>query len=100
MRVPDISLMVQNMRHSTEQEPHRTRMFSLLDPSKFTLLNVNLAVPAALHAGVQANLAAWRDLIEIYQISPVELSVENKHFIGKLGNLYLYIGSPSIILVR
>lgn len=75
-------------------------MFSLLDPSKFTLLNVNLAVPAALHAGVQANLAAWRDLIEIYQISPVELSVENKHFIGKLGNLYLYIGSPSIILVR
>jgi hypothetical protein len=29
-----------------------------------------------------------------YQISPVELSVENKHFIDKLGN------SPSIILVR
>jgi hypothetical protein len=69
-------------------------MFSLLDPSKFMLLYVNFAVPAALHAGVQTNLAAWRDLIEIYQISPVEPSVEHKHFTDKLGS------SPSIILVR
>jgi 2-polyprenyl-6-methoxyphenol hydroxylase-like FAD-dependent oxidoreductase len=94
MRVPDILLTVRNMRHSAEQEPHRARMFSLLDPSKFTLFYVNATVPAALDAGVQANLAAWRDLLEIYQISPVDLSVEHKHFINKLGN------SPSIILVR
>ena len=87
MRVPDLSLMVRN-------KPHSARMFSLLDPSKFTLLYVNVAVPGALHAGVEANLAPRRDLIESYQISPVEASVEHKHFTDKLGN------SPSIILVR
>jgi hypothetical protein len=94
MRVPDISLMVRNKPQSAEQEPHSARMFSLLDPSKFTLLYVNVAVPGALHAGVEANLAPWRDLIESYQISPVEASVEHEHFTDKLGN------SPSIILVR
>jgi 2-polyprenyl-6-methoxyphenol hydroxylase-like FAD-dependent oxidoreductase len=94
MRVPDISLMVRNKLHNAEQEPHSARMFSLLDPSKFTLLYVNVAVAGALHAGVEANLAPWRDLIESYQISPVEASVEHKHFTDKLGN------SPSIILVR
>ena len=94
MRMPDISLTVRNMAHSAEQDSRSTRMFSLLDPCKFTLLYSNVAVPAALHAGVEANLAPWRDLIEIYQISPVDTSVEHKHFIDKLGN------SPSIILVR
>jgi hypothetical protein len=94
MRMSDIPLMVRNKPHSVEQEPHSARMFSLLDPSKFTLLYINVAVPAALHAGVEANLAPWRDLIESYQISPVEADVEQKHFTDKLGN------SPSIILVR
>jgi 2-polyprenyl-6-methoxyphenol hydroxylase-like FAD-dependent oxidoreductase len=94
MRMSDIPLMVRNKLHSVEQEPHSARMFSLLDPSKFTLLYINVAVPAALHAGVEANLAPWRDLIESYQISPVEADVEQKHFTDKLGN------SPSIILVR
>jgi hypothetical protein len=94
MRVPDISLMVRYKPHSSEQEPHSARLFSLLDPSKFTLLYVNVAVRAALHSKIQSNLAAWCNLIEIYQISPVEPSVEHKHFTDKLGN------SPSIILVR
>jgi hypothetical protein len=92
MRMPDIPLMVRNKSHSVEQEPHSARMFSLLDPSKFTLLYINVA--AALHAGVEANLAPWRDLIESYQISPVEADAEQKHFTDKLGN------SPSIILMR
>jgi 2-polyprenyl-6-methoxyphenol hydroxylase-like FAD-dependent oxidoreductase len=89
MRMPDISLTVRNMPHSAEQDSRNARMFSLLDPSKFTLLYSNVAIP-----GVQVNLAPWRDLIESYQISPVEASVEHKHFNDKLGN------SPSIILVR
>jgi 2-polyprenyl-6-methoxyphenol hydroxylase-like FAD-dependent oxidoreductase len=94
MRVPDISLMVWNKPHSAEQEPYRARMFSLLDPSRFTLLYVNVAVPETLHARVQAHLAPWRDLIEIYEISPVEAPVEHKHFTDKLGT------SRSIFLVR
>jgi 2-polyprenyl-6-methoxyphenol hydroxylase-like FAD-dependent oxidoreductase len=94
MRVPDISLMIRNKPHSEEQEPHSARMFSLLDPSKFTLLYVNVAVPGAFHAAVEATLAPWRDLIKSYQISPVEPSVEHKHFTDKMGK------SPSIILVR
>jgi hypothetical protein len=94
MRMPDISLMVRNKAHSAEQEPHSVRMFSLLNPSKFTLLYVNVAVPGALNTGAEANLAPWRELIESYQISPVEASVEHKHFTDKLGSL------PSIILVR
>jgi 2-polyprenyl-6-methoxyphenol hydroxylase-like FAD-dependent oxidoreductase len=90
MRMPDISLMVRNKPHSTEQDSRSARMFSLLDPSKFTLLYSNVAVPP----GVEANIAPWRSLIESYQISPLDASVEHKHFTDKLGN------SPSIILVR
>jgi hypothetical protein len=94
MRMPDISLTVRNKPHSAVQDSRNARMFSLLDPSKFTLLYVNVAVPAALHDGVDVNLAPWCDLIQIYQISAVETSVEHKHYTDKLGN------SPSSILVR
>jgi hypothetical protein len=82
MRMPDISLMVLNKPHSTEQDSRSAMMFSLLDPSKFTLLYSNVAIPR----GVEANLAPWRDLIESYQISPLDASVEHKHFTDKLGN--------------
>jgi hypothetical protein len=54
--------MVRKKSHSMEQEPHSARLFGLLDPCKFTLLYVNITVPEALHAGVEANLAPWRDL--------------------------------------
>ena len=82
-------LTIRHKLHSVEQEPHNVRMFSLLDPSKFTLLYVNVAVPV-----VQADVEAWRDLIESYEICPVDAPVEHKHFTDNLGN------SPSIILVR
>jgi nicotinamidase-related amidase len=94
-RVPDMTLRVMNKAGSAEQAPREVCLFSLLDPSRFTLFYVNVDDPAELHAEIQAKLAAWRSFIDGYQIAPVESNaVENKHFTSVFGS------SPGLVLMR
>ena len=67
-RVPDLAV------HTAQADtPSATqRLFSLLDPSRFTLLLANFADPAALQARLSDALSPWGDLFRIAQISSPE----------------------------
>jgi 2-polyprenyl-6-methoxyphenol hydroxylase-like FAD-dependent oxidoreductase len=94
-RLPDLDVMVLNKPRSAAQNPTPAKLFSLLDPSVFTLLYVNIADPASLHAQVQKQLEPWHNLIDGYQIaSPEQDSSQHKHFTDSFGS------APLLVLIR
>ena len=93
-RVPDMTLQVVSREGSAEPAPHTQRLFSLLDPSLFTLLSLNSKNPAQLHEEMQAKLAPWHSLIHGHQVEPVAEQPEQKHCEENFGL------SPSIVLLR
>ena len=94
-RLPDLDVTLQNQPHSSKQNPMPAKLFSLIDPSKFMLLYVNISDPVSLHSEVQQALAPWNDVINGYQIAaPDPASSQYKHFTDNFGS------KPSLVLVR
>jgi 2-polyprenyl-6-methoxyphenol hydroxylase-like FAD-dependent oxidoreductase len=94
-RLPDLDVTVLNKPYSAAQNPTPAKLFSLLDPSMFTLLYVNITDPASLHAQVQKQLERWHNLIDGYQIaSPEHDSLQHKHFTDSFGS------APILVLIR
>ncbi len=93
-RIPDLDLLVLNQPGTTRRAPRRARLFSLLNPSKFTLFYVNVDDATDLHGQVQSKLASWHSFIDGHQIAPVEDETGKKHFVENLGK------SPALVLVR
>ena len=94
-RVPDMMLRVMNKESSPEQAAWEARLFSLLDPSRFTFLYVNVVKSAELHAEFQPKLDPWHAFLKPYQLAPSETdAAASKHFAKIFGH------SPTLILVR
>jgi 2-polyprenyl-6-methoxyphenol hydroxylase-like FAD-dependent oxidoreductase len=93
-RVPDMTLQVVSREGSAEAAPHTQSLFSLLDPSLFTLLCLNIKHPVQWHEEMQAKLAPWHSLIHGHQVAPVAEQPEQKYFEDTFGL------SPSIVLLR
>ena len=93
-RLPDLDVTVLNKPHA-EPNPTPAKLFSLINPSMFTLLYVNIAAPESLHAQVQEQLEPWQDVINGYQIAPpAPESSQHKHFTDNFGS------APILVLVR
>src|SRR5258708_6030895 len=93
-RVPDMTLQVVSREGSAEPAPQTQRLFSLLDPSLFTLLYLNSKNPAQLHEEIQAKIAPWHSFIHGHQVAPVAEQQEQKHFEENFGL------SQAIVLLR
>jgi 2-polyprenyl-6-methoxyphenol hydroxylase-like FAD-dependent oxidoreductase len=66
-RVPDLPVRYQREGGAGWQE---TTLFSLLDPSRFTLLAVRSAESAAVPADLYDAVQPWRDLIGVVELAP------------------------------
>lgn len=94
-RLPDLDVTLQNQPHRAKQNPTPAKLFSLLNPSKFTLLYANISDPVSLHNEVQQTLSPWQAVIDGYQIAaPDPASSQYKHFTNNFGS------KPSLVLVR
>src|SRR5258708_2719261 len=93
-RVPDMTLQVVSREGSAEPAPQTQRLFSLLDPSLFTLLYLNSKNPAQLHEEIQAKIAPWHSFIHGHQVAPVAEQQEQKHCEENFGL------SQAIVLLR
>jgi 2-polyprenyl-6-methoxyphenol hydroxylase-like FAD-dependent oxidoreductase len=94
-RLPDLDVTVLNKPHSVAQNPTPEKLFSLINPSMFTLLYVNIIDPESLHALMQKQPEPWQNMINGYQIAPpAPDSSQHKHFTDKFGN------APILVLIR
>ncbi len=78
-RVPDLPLQI--VQGNGEREDRR--LFSLLDPSSFTLLFVNISDAAILYRQIVRVLEPWRELIEGVWVEPPSGAGQNifrEHF--------------------
>lgn len=69
-RVPALPVQVLREPQREAGTPREAPLLSLLDPSTFTLLFVNIADSATLYAQVQTVLAGWQGLVHIYAVAP------------------------------
>ena len=91
-RVPDLSVTLRSINGSADQKPEPATLLSLMDPSAFTLLYVNISAPSNTHAEIKRKLGSWHDLMRGHQIAAGENHQGAfKDFFGT---------SPSILLVR
>jgi 2-polyprenyl-6-methoxyphenol hydroxylase-like FAD-dependent oxidoreductase len=67
-RVPDVSIRLAK----SAGEGETVRLFSLLDPSRFTLLVANVADAASVQEKVSGAISPWQDLIEVAFIEPLK----------------------------
>jgi 2-polyprenyl-6-methoxyphenol hydroxylase-like FAD-dependent oxidoreductase len=68
-RVPDLSVTLLNLDGSTDQVPHPSTLFQLMDPSTFTLLYCNISDPAKTHAEIREAIGPWHHLVRGHQIA-------------------------------
>jgi 2-polyprenyl-6-methoxyphenol hydroxylase-like FAD-dependent oxidoreductase len=93
-RMPDLSVARGNPAKGEPGAAETIRLYSLFDPSAFTLLYVD-AGNDELPAEGESKLAAWQGLIRSHRIAaPGEDEAARKHFAGQLGD------APLIVLVR
>jgi 2-polyprenyl-6-methoxyphenol hydroxylase-like FAD-dependent oxidoreductase len=90
-RLPDLPVVLLHSEGSTETQPRPATIFSLLDPSFFTLLYCNIADPAKTHSEVQAGIGPWHHMTRGHLIATVPGYDRSERYFG---------ASPSIILVR
>lgn len=90
-RLPDFPVTVLNREGSAEQQPRSATIFSLLNPSCFTLLYCNIPDPAKTHAEIQRAIGPWRDLMCAHQIAAIP---------GQHGFEKYFGASPYLVLVR
>lgn len=90
-RLPDFPVTVLNRETSTEQQPRPSTIFSLLNPSCFTLLYSNVPNPGKTHSEIQSAIGPWHALIRARQVAAAP---------GQHGFEKYFGASPSIVLVR
>jgi hypothetical protein len=90
-RLPDLPVTLLHREGSSEQQPRPATIFSLLDPSFFTLLYCNLPDPAKTHSGVQSSMGPWQYLMRRQLIAAIPGDGRFEKYFG---------ASPSIVLVR
>jgi len=97
-RLPDLPVRYRSERGAGWQE--RT-LFSLLDPSRFTLLAVRFAESAAAPADLYDAVQPWRSLIGVVELAPAEAARERFHTVfGRSDGVFLvrpdgYVGFAS-----
>ena len=71
-RMPDLPVMLLNHDGPTDPTPRPATVFSLLDPSAFTIFYSNIADPAATHAEMAGALGGWKHLMHGHSVGPAE----------------------------
>jgi 2-polyprenyl-6-methoxyphenol hydroxylase-like FAD-dependent oxidoreductase len=87
-RIPDLTV-----RASTSPQGKAEKIFSLLNPTRFTLLLANFADTTAIQSRLSESMSPWHELIETYSISAPDGDAQ-KPFKDCFGE------RPSITLVR
>jgi 2-polyprenyl-6-methoxyphenol hydroxylase-like FAD-dependent oxidoreductase len=90
-RLPDFPVTGLNREGSVEQQPWPATIFSLLNPSCFTLLYSNIPDPAKTDSEIQTAVGPWHYLMGRHQIAAIP---------GQHGFEKYFGASPSIVLVR
>jgi 3-(3-hydroxy-phenyl)propionate hydroxylase len=90
-RLPDFPVTVLNREGSAGQQPRPATIFSLLNPSCFTLLYSNIPGSAKTHSEIQSAMGPWHYLMRGQQIAAIP---------GQHGFEKYFGSSPSIVLVR
>jgi 2-polyprenyl-6-methoxyphenol hydroxylase-like FAD-dependent oxidoreductase len=96
-RVPELHVRavvnLQNTGRRVRPEYEEGRLFSLLNPTRFTLLVANLKEASSLSAQLANVLEPWRQLIAVVQVeaSSIEPKKKFREYFGTI---------PSLILVR
>ncbi len=90
-RLPDFSVTLLHREGSAEQQPRPATIFSLLNPSCFTLLYSNIPDPAKTHSEIQSAIGPWHYLMRGHLIATIP---------GQHGFEKYFGASPSIVLVR
>jgi 2-polyprenyl-6-methoxyphenol hydroxylase-like FAD-dependent oxidoreductase len=90
-RLPDFPVTLLHREGSSEQQPRPATIFSLLDPSFFTLLYCNIPDPAKTHSEIQSAIGPWHPMMRGQLIAAIPGDDRFKKCFGS---------SPLIILVR
>ena len=90
-RLPDLPVTLLHSEGSSETQPRPATIFSLLNPSFFTLLYCNLPDPAKTHSEVQSAIEPWLHMMRGQLIATIRGDDNFKKYLGS---------SPLIILVR
>jgi 2-polyprenyl-6-methoxyphenol hydroxylase-like FAD-dependent oxidoreductase len=87
-RLPDLPVTLLHSEGSSDTQPRPATIFSLLNPSFFTLLYCNIPDPAKTHLEVQSAIGPWSYLMRGVLVTTIP---EQQKYLGD---------SPSIVLVR
>jgi hypothetical protein len=90
-RLPDFPVTLLHSEGSSEAQPRPATIFSLLDPSFFTLLYCNIPDPAKTHSEIQSAIGPWHQMMRGRLIAAIPGDDRFKKYFGS---------SPLIILVR
>jgi 2-polyprenyl-6-methoxyphenol hydroxylase-like FAD-dependent oxidoreductase len=90
-RLPDFPVTLLHSEGSSETQPRPATIFSLLDPSFFTLLYCNIPDPAKTHSEIQRAIGPWHPMMRGQLIAAIPGDDRFKKCFGS---------SPLIILVR
>ena len=90
-RLPDFPVTLLHREGSAEQQPRPATIFSLLNPSFFTLLYCNISDPAKTHSEIQSAIGPWHHMMRGQLIAPIPGHDSFEKYFG---------ASPLIILVR
>ena len=90
-RLPDLPVTLLHSEGSSETQPRPATIFSLINPSCFTLLYSNIADPAKTHSELQSAVGRWHYLMSGHLIATGP---------GQDGSQKYFGASPSIVLVR
>jgi len=93
-RVPDLNLTWLDPISGAEGSTRPERLFALLDPSRCTLLLINLADPAGWDQRSRIDLFPWADWIPTRQVQPAADPQERRHLLDNFGT------HPAIALIR
>jgi hypothetical protein len=90
-RLPDLPVTLLHSEGSSDTQPRPATIFSLLNPSFFTLLYCNVSDPAKTHSEVQSAIGPWQHMMRGQLIAAIAGDDRFKKYLGS---------SPSMILVR
>jgi 2-polyprenyl-6-methoxyphenol hydroxylase-like FAD-dependent oxidoreductase len=90
-RLPDLPVTLLHSEGSSDTKPRPATIFSLLNPSFFTLLYCNVSDPAKTHSEVQSAIGPWQHMVRGQLIAAIAGDDRFKKYLGS---------SPSMILVR
>jgi hypothetical protein len=90
-RLPDFPIALLHSEGSSETQPRRASVFSLLNPSFFTLLYCGVSDPAKTHSEVQSAVGPWHHMMRGQLITIIPGDDGFKKYFG---------AAPSLVLVR